>query len=235
MPRKPRILIDGMALHIVQRGVDRNATFFDTEDYLHYLELLREAGELFDLQIHAYCLMTNHIHLLLTPVQASELPRAMKRLTQLYVQRVNRIYSRSGPLWAGRYKASLVGSANYLLSCYRYVELNPVRAKMVEHPVDYPWSSYKHNSGKCPSPLISPHSVYYGLGADPLARQQSYLSLVNDGVDNRVLEQIRDATSQGFPLGDSLFLEQIEEMIGRRLELKHPGRPSKLSLGLRQK
>ena len=235
MPRKPRVLVDGMALHIVQRGVDRAATFFDTDDYLLYLELLRQAAELHGLQVHAYCLMTNHIHLLLTPIEASELSPAMKRLTQIYVQRINRLYNRSGPLWSGRYKATLVGSDRYLLSCYRYIELNPVRANMVSHPAEYQWSSFKFNSGRCRSTLIEPHPAYIALGSDSKQRHFAYKALVAEALTNVELNQIRDATRQGVPLGDSQFVAKIEEMSGRRLELKRPGRPTLIESKLRQK
>ena len=233
MPRKPRILIDGMAAHIVQRGVDRGATFFTTEDYLLYLELLREASELFGLQVHAYCLMTNHIHLLLTPNEAVDLSPAMKRLTQIYVQRINRFYRRSGPLWSGRYKTALVGSDNYLLSCYRYIELNPVRASMVTSPSEYPWSSYKFNAGLCPSSLITPHPAFEALGPDPKSRSSVYKDIFQEALDRQVVQQIRDATRQGVPFGDGRFVAQIEQMVGRRLKVRSVGRQSSIS-SLRQ-
>ncbi len=233
MPRKPRILIDGMAVHIVQRGVDRGATFFTTEDYLLYLELLREASDLFGLQVHAYCLMTNHIHLLLTPSEAVDLSPAMKRLTQIYVQRINRLYSRSGPLWSGRYKTALVGSDNYLLSCYRYIELNPVRARMVTSPSEYPWSSYKFNVGLCPSSLITPHQAFEALGHDSESRSSVYKDIFREALDRQVIQQIRDATSQGVPFGDGRFVAQIEQMVGRRLKVRSVGRQSSIS-SLRQ-
>lgn len=235
MPRRPRILIDGMAVHIVQRGVDRAATFFDAEDYLLYLELLREASELFNLQVHAYCLMTNHIHLLLTPAEAADLSPAMKRLTQIYVQRINRRYNRTGPLWSGRYKASLVGSERYLIGCYRYIELNPVRAKMVAHPSDYAWSSFKFNVGRCPSSLVTPHTAYLALGVDPKRRHLAYEQLFEEALLSEELEQIRSATSQGYPVGDSRFIREVEAMLGRRLQLRKPGGQSALESRLRQK
>lgn len=234
MPRKPRILIDGMAVHIVQRGVDRAATFFTAEDYLLYLELLREVSDLFDLRVHAYCLMTNHIHLLLTPTQSENLSPAMKRLTQIYVQRINRLYSRSGPLWAGRYKTALVGTDRYLLSCYRYIELNPVRAKMVSDPSQYPWSSYKFNAGLCPSSLVTPHEAFLGLGSDSAGRAQAYQALFQETLTREVVKHIRETTSQGVPMGDSSFISQIEKMVGRRLALRSVGRQPRIET-LRQK
>lgn len=234
MPRKPRILIDGMAVHVVQRGVDRAATFFTAEDYLLYLELLREVSELFELRVHSYCLMTNHIHLLVTPGHADDLSPAMKRLTQIYVQRINRLYCRSGPLWSGRFKTALVGTDRYLLSCYRYIELNPVRAKMVSDPSDYPWSSYKFNAGLCPSSLIRTHEAYLGLGPDSASRAQAYQALFQETLTREVVKHIRDTTSQGVPMGDSSFISQIEQMVGRRLALRSVGRPPRIDM-LRQK
>lgn len=235
MPRRPRILIDGMAVHIVQRGVDRAATFFDPDDYLLYLELLREAAELFGLQVHAYCLMTNHIHLLLTPTEAADLSPAMKRLTQIYVQRLNRRYHRSGPLWSGRYKASLVGSDRYLLSCYRYIEMNPVRAKMVSSPLEYAWSSHKFNVGVCPSSLVMPHEAYLALGPEPKKIYSAYRQLFEASLAHEELDKIRTSTSQGYPLGDSRFIRQVEQMLGRRLVLRKPGGQSAINSRLRHK
>ena len=234
MPRKPRILIDGTAVHIVQRGVDRAATFFTAEDYLLYLELLREVSELFDLSVHAYCLMTNHIHLLLAPAQADDLSPAMKRLTQIYVQRINRLYGRCGPLWSGRYKTALVGTDRYLLSCYRYIELNPVRAKMVSDPSHYPWSSYKFNAGLCPSGLVTPHEAFLRLGSDSAGRAQAYQALFQEKLPQEVVKHIRDTTRQGLPMGDSSFISQIEQMVGRRLALRSVGRQPRIDM-LRQK
>lgn len=234
MPRKPRILIDGMAVHIVQRGVDRGATFFTNEDYLLYLDLMREACELFDLKLHAYCLMTNHIHLLLTPSEAADLSSAMKRLTQIYVQRINRMYNRSGPLWSGRFKTALVGSDRYLLSCYRYIELNPVRARMVSSPSEYPWSSYKQNVGICPPTFITPHPVFEALGPDLASRSEAYKDIFRETLGDEVVKQIQDATSQGLPVGDRHFVSQIEQRVGRRLELRPVGRQPRIT-SLRQK
>ncbi len=160
MPRRPRIVIPQMPLHVIQRGNNRQACFFADEDYRRYLDWLREyAGEL-GCDIHAYVLTTNHVHLLLTPREADSVGRLMKRLGQRYVQYVNRVYQRSGTLWEGRFKSCLTQEEQYVLGCYRYIELNPVRAGMVEHPADYPWTSYRINAQNEKSELVTPHPLY---------------------------------------------------------------------------
>lgn len=232
MPRKPRILLDGYAVHIVQRGVDRAATFFDYVDYLAYLNYLKEASDLYGIDVHAYCLMTNHVHLLVTPASAADLPLAMKRTTQLYVQHINKVYRRSGPLWEGRYKASIVGSDRYLLSCYRYIELNPVRARMVEGPSDYRWSSHRVNACDQISSLVTPHPTYLSLGIDDKRRATAYVELFDTSLDAKALDKIRVCTQQGYPVGDSKFVEQIGQMLDRKLVIRPRGRPSNQRKGV---
>ena len=148
MPRKPRFNIVGIPQHVIQRGNNREPCFYSEQDYQRYLKDLSDSAKKHDCRIHAYVLMTNHVHLLVTPMVEHGISNMMQALGRRYVYYINKNYQRSGTLWEGRYKASLIDNERYLLTCMRYIELNPVRAKMVEHPGEYPWSSYQANAQK---------------------------------------------------------------------------------------
>ena len=163
MPRTARLVVPGLALHVRQRGHNRERCFFDDGDYALYLGLLGYFAREHVCAVHAYCLMTNHVHLLVTPESAQGCARMMKFLAQCYTQHVNRARHRTGSLWDSRFRSCLVTSERYALACYRYVELNPVNARMVEHPRDYRWSSYRANAEGEPDPLVRPHSAYPGV------------------------------------------------------------------------
>ncbi len=193
MPRTARLVVPDMAVHIVQRGHDRAACFFDEADYRAYLEALRQYAAEFGCSVHAYCLMTNHVHLLLTPRTEDGCALMMKRLAQCYTQHVNKVKERTGSLWQGRYRSCLVTSERYALACYRYVELNPVSAGMVGHPRDYRWSSYRANAEGRPDQLIEPHPAYPGVNA--------YRGLFNDELDEALVDELRKATSAGYAAG----------------------------------
>lgn len=156
MPRRARLAVPGIPWHIIQRGNNRSPCFYADEDYRRYLDTLAEQAVKYDCAIHAYVLMTNHVHLLLTPQQEDSAALLMKHLGQRYVQYINRTYRRSGTLWEGRFKSCLAQEERYVLTCYRYIELNPVRANMVARPEDYRWSSYHTNGIGQPDPLITP-------------------------------------------------------------------------------
>ncbi len=225
MPRRPRVHLDGVPLHIVQRGHNREPCFFGEEDYLSYLHWLGEALEEYRCALHAYVLMTNHVHLLLTPKQAAAVPRLVISLGRRYVQYVNRSYRRSGTLWDSRYKSSPIQAQTYLLACQRYIELNPVRAAMVDDPAHYRWSSYRANGlGKVDSRLI-PHSVYRSLGDSGKERQGAYRALFRAPLDRAVIDDIRLALNQNQPLGNERFYARIEKMTGVRREARPRGRP----------
>lgn len=188
-------------MHVVQRGNNRGACFFSDGDRLAYLRFLRESGVEAGCQVHAYCLMTNHVHLLLTPDAADSCAMLMKRVGQLYVQHVNRVHGRTGTLWEGRFRSSIAATEHYVLACHRYIELNPVRAGLVSHPHDYPWSSYRGNAEGREDPLLSPHPAYRALGLDPEGLCGAYRGLFDVGLDSRLLEDIRGASRDGRPLG----------------------------------
>lgn len=227
MPRRPRVHLADTPLHIVQRGHNRDACFFAEADYLAYRDWLGEALAATGCLLHAYVQMTNHVHLLLTPPDAEATSRLMISLGRRYVAYINKTYRRTGTLWDGRYKASLVQAEDYLLLCQRYIELNPVRAAMVDDPAHYRWSSYQANGLGQADPLLTPHSLYLRLGRGKAERLASYRALFRSELDNEAIGDIRLALNQGQPLGNSRFLDRIERVTGQRCEVKSRGRPRK--------
>jgi putative transposase len=224
MPRRPRLNLATVPLHIIQRGNNRQACFFGEEDYRFYLYWLKKGAEKYGCDIHAYVLMTNHVHLLLTPQGKTSASGLMQSLGRRYVQYVNRIYKRSGTLWEGRFKASLVNAEEYLLLCQRYIELNPVRAGMVRDPGAYPWSSYRgHGLGER-NELIHDHELYLALGTRPEERQRAYRELFRAQMDEEATAAIREATNKELILGNERFRQEIEESLGRRIAPRKRGR-----------
>jgi putative transposase len=214
-----------MPLHIVQRGHNRDACFFCDDDYLAYLNWLGEAIKSTGCQLHAYALMTNHVHLLITPEKADAIPKLLISLGRRYVQYINKTYRRTGTLWDSRYKSSLVQAETYLLSCMRYIELNPVRAAMVDDPAYYRWSSYRRNGLGQPDPLLTPHSAYLEISRSDGERQAVYRELFRAQLDDEAVAGIRLALSQSLPLGNKRFHEQIAQAVGERREARPRGRP----------
>ena len=232
MPRCPRIHLNGIPLHTVQRGHNREPCFFGEEDYHAYLHWLNEALNKVRCAHHAYVLVTNHVHLLITPERAESVARVVIALGRRYVQYINTTYRRTGTLWDSRYKSSLIQAETYLLNCQRYIELNPVRADMVNDPARYPWSSYRHNALGEPNRYLSPHPLYRALGKDEHTRQAAYRGLCRAELDNEAISDIRLALVQNQPLGNSRFYAKVETMIGQRREPKLRGRPRKKQDGL---
>lgn len=225
MPRRPRVHLDHVPLHIVQRGHNRGPCFFSEDDYYSYLHWLGEALGEAECALHAYVLMTNHVHLLLTPKQAEAVPKLLISLGRRYVQYINRTYRRTGTLWDSRYKSSLVQAETYLLTCQRYIELNPVRAAMVEDPAHYRWSSYRANGLGQPDARLTPHALYRALGLNEQDRQMAYRALFRAQLDRDAIDDIRLALNQNQPLGNERFYAKIEQMTGIRREIKPRGRP----------
>lgn len=227
MPRRPRIVVAGIALHRIQRGNNRQACFFSEDDYLIYLDWLKEYAGLTGCAVHAYVLMTNHVHLLLTPGEANSAGELMKRLGQRYVQYINRTYCRSGTLWEGRFRSCIAQEDHYLLYCQRYIEMNPVRAEMVAHPAEYRWSSYGFTAQGEPSSLLKPHFMYEGLGQTESTRQAAYRELFRTELKPGIVDEIRKATNGNFALGNERFKAEISQMLGRRVWRGRAGRPKK--------
>ena len=227
MARQPRLDIPGIAQHVIQRGNDRRPCFFRASDYLCYLQALRELSVREHCAVHAYVLMTNHVHLLVTPDAKGQVSRMMQSLGGRYVRYVNDRYHRTGTLWEGRYKSSLVDSDSYLLCCYRYIELNPVRAQIVAEPGEYRWSSYAANALGSLDPVIRAHPRYLVLGEDPAARCAAYRTLVKDAVSEQDLHAIRLQLQRQHALGPDTFRASIEAQLGRRAGPGKIGRPRK--------
>jgi putative transposase len=227
MPRLPRFNLPGIPQHVVQRGNNRQAVFFDESDYRAYLDWLGKGCQAYRVSVHAYVLMTNHVHLLLTPGLSGGIGRLMQFIGRHYVQYVNHSYRRSGTLWEGRYKASVVQFERYFLVCQRYIELNPVRAEMVANTADYRWSSYRSNAHGEANALLSPHEVYVALGADSRSRCRAYRALFAQHIDPAELDSIRRSLHHNHVLGDGRFRDEIGRMMARRLGRAGPGRPRK--------
>jgi len=218
MARLPRFVLVGHPQHIIIRGNNREPVFTSDEDYRFFLDKLTDAAKKHQCDIHAYVLMTNHIHLLATPHKTDGISKMMQMLGRYYVQYFNYTYKRSGTLWEGRYKASLIDSDAYALLCYRYIELNPVRANMVQHPSEYPWSSYRVNALGQYDALVTPHTMYYTLGHDETSRQTQYRSLFTAQIDEISLVQMREATNKAWVLGSEHFKQKIANQLNRRTD-----------------
>jgi putative transposase len=225
MPRRARLSLSDVPLHIIQRGNNRSACFYADEDYALYLHHLKELALRFHCAVHAYVLMTNHVHLLLTPAQEDGASLLMKHLGQRYVQYINRTYRRSGTLWEGRFRSCLAQSEDYVLACYRYIELNPARANMVSRPEDYRWSSYRANALGNHNPLLTPHEQYTRIATTTEARQAAYRALFDAHLEPEMMNEIRSATNGNFALGSERFKREIEQALGRRAMLGVSGRP----------
>lgn len=218
MARLPRLFVPGCSHHVIQRGNNRDACFFDERDYAFYLSELKGSAERFGVAIHAFVLMTNHVHLLVTPDSADSCGKMMQSLGRKYVGYINRVYRRSGTLWEGRYKSTLVDSDRYSLVVSRYIEMNPVRAGMVRAPGEYPWSSYQANALGKPIKLLTPHKVYLALGSTPHDRLKAYRGLFEQEIDRDLLVEIRECTNKSWVLGSSRFKDQIRDAANRRIE-----------------
>lgn len=223
MPRRPRILLAKHPLHIVQRGINREPCFFAEKDYQCYLHWLEEAARACGCAIHAWVLMTNHVHLLLTPAVSGAPARLMQSVGRRYVQYLNRFYRRNGSLWEGRYKSSVVPAETHLLACMRTIELNPLRASMVGDPGAYRWSSYRGNGLGQARSWMTPHPLYLGLDRDPETRA-NYRALFRPQLDDEAANDIREALRLGMPLGNERFAEAICARLGQRRNTGRRGR-----------
>jgi putative transposase len=227
MPRPGRYFLPDQPLHVIQRGNNRQPIFFAADDYSRYRDWLIEAAAAYGCRVHAYVLMTNHVHLLVTPRDARSVPRTLQSLGRRYVRFVNDTYRRTGTLWEGRYRAAVIDSEAYLLACMRYIELNPVRAGMVAHPRDYRWSSYRAHAHGAVDALAQEHALFRRLGKTASERQSAYRALVRAALDPEFIEALRSATNGGWALGSERFERGIAKALGRRATPLPPGRPPK--------
>src|SRR4051812_10432636 len=201
MARLPRLTLPGYPHHIVQRGNNRQAIFAGSADYEALISLLQEYGSKFNVAIHSYVLMSNHFHLLATPQTEDGVPQLLQALGRSYVRIFNKRQGRTGTLWEGRYKSTLIQAERYLLACMVYIDLNPVRAGMVANPADYRWCSYLHYTGRRVDKLVTPHPLYWELGNTPFAREQAYAELVSAGIGSQQQQALTEATFRGWALG----------------------------------
>jgi putative transposase len=227
MARQGRYFLPEQSLHVIQRGNNRQAIFFQADDYVHYRDWLAQAATEYGCAIHAYVLMTNHVHLLVTPRAVGSLPRVMQSLGRRYVRHINNSYRRTGTLWEGRYRAAPIETERYFLACCRYIELNPARARMVRHPREYRWSSYRAHALGAVDALVADHELYERLGRTPADRQMAYRALFRDALDDRVIDDLRTGTNAGWPIGAARFKQHIAEALGRRVAPLPRGRKPK--------
>lgn len=225
MPRKPRFFLPDVPVHMIVRGNSRNVVFAEEDDYAAYLDWLKEGAERYDCRIHAYTLMSNHVHLLCSASEPSHLSKLPQHVGRRYVPYFNHKYGRSGTLWEGRFKASSIDSERYLLTCYRYIELNPVRAGMVKKPDDYRWSSYRANALGAANPLLTPHALYRSLGNNREQQAKRYRESFKEVLDKELIDDIRASVQTGTPLGNDRFKSEVERLLGVKVGQVQRGRP----------
>ena len=225
MARLPRLVVPDQAHHVIQRGHEGVPVFLTAEDYLFFLQCLRDAGRRFRVALHAYVLMPDQVQLLATPTDEAGLARMMQWVGRQYVPYFNRQHKRAGTLWQGRYRASVIEAAEYLLLCTRFIELAPVRAGLAAHAADYPWSSYVHHIGARPDGLITEHALYWALGNTPFEREAAYRDLAEQGLSAEQVKELESAVPKGWALGSPLFKMALEKQGGRRVQPGKRGRP----------
>ena len=225
MARLPRLTLPGYPHHVIQRGNNRQAIFSSPADYQTLLDLLRINAEKFGVAIHAWVLMTNHFHLLATPQTADALPQMMQAVGRSYVRYFNDAQGRTGTLWEGRYKSTLIQTDRYLLACMAYIDLNPVRAGLVAQAADYAWSSHGHYIGRKTDKLITPHPLYWELGNTPFAREAAYADLVRAGVSDQQRADLTQSALSGWALGEDDFVADLQKKTARRVTKGSAGRP----------
>ncbi len=224
MARLPRLTLANAPHHVIQRGNNRQAVFFEPPDYERMLALMAEQAPRFGVALHAYVLMENHFHLLATPTTDEGLPKFMQAVGRSYVRWFNDRHGRSGTLWEGRYRATVLQAERYLLTCMAYMDLNPVRDGLVAEARDYVWSSHRHYAGLRSDRLVTPHPLYWALGNTPFAREAAYADLVQAGIGRRDQTVLTDATLQGWVAGDADFVQALQASTPRRLTKARAGR-----------
>lgn len=227
MARLPRLVVPEQPHHVIQRGNDRRTIFHDDEDRTVFIKSLREAAKMYQVAVHAYVLMPNHIHLLATPADATGLAKMMQWIGRHYVPYFNRRHGRVGTLWQGRFRTSVIDTERYFLVCSRYIELNPVRADLVADPADFAWSSYRHHVGLNADPLITDHSLFWALGNTPFQREAAYRQLVEAGLEAGDIDLLRTSVSAGRPVGTPAFKSALAKRTNRAVEPGKRGRPRK--------
>ena len=230
MARLPRLTLAGYPHHVIQRGNNRQSIFSSAGDYTHLLALMLESASRFEVAVHAYVLMGNHFHLLATPLTDTSLPLMMQALGRDYVRYFNRLQSRSGTLWEGRYRSTLIQADRYLLPCMAYIDLNPVRAGLVAEAKDYPWSSHGRYAGLRADRLITPHPLFWALANTPFGREAAYADMVRSGVSASQQAALTTSVLSGWALGNEEFVADLQKKTARRVQKVQAGRPALKSL-----
>ena len=230
MARLPRLTVPGYPHHVIQRGNNRQAIFSGPPDYRMMLALLEENAKKFGVALHAYVLMSNHFHLLATPSTADGLPQMMQAVGRRYVRYFNDSQQRTGTLWEGRYRSTLIETDSYLLACMAYIDLNPVRAGIARDARDYPWSSHGHYIGLRADRMVTPHSLFWAMGNTPFARENAYGELVNAGISRLQEEALTQSVLSGWVLGGEKFVTDLQKRTERRIRMAKAGRPVRLPL-----
>ena len=225
MARLPRLTLPGYPHHVIQRGNNRQAIFAKTADYQRLLDLLDDNARQFEVAIHAYVLMSNHFHLLVTPQSSDGLPQMMQAVGRRYVRYFNDSQQRSGTLWEGRYRSTLIQTDRYLLACMAYIDLNPVRAGLVAQAADYPWTSHGHYISRQMDKMVTPHPLVWALGNTPFAREAAYAELVQAGINPVQQSALTQATLSGWALGEPDFVADLQKRTQRRVAKGQAGRP----------
>jgi putative transposase len=227
MARLPRLTVPGYPHHVIQRGNNRQPIFVTTADYELLLSLLEEHAKKQQVALHSYVLMSNHFHLLATPQTEEGMPRLMQSVGRSYVRIFNQRHGRTGTLWEGRYRSTLIQAERYLLACMVYIDLNPVRAGMVADPADYPWSSHAHYVGRRTDRLVTPNALYWELGNTPFARELAYAELVRSGLSSAQQQALTDSALRGWALGEPDYVQDLQRRTERRVAKARAGRPFK--------
>lgn len=232
MPRVGRAILSNYPHHIVQRGHNRQVVFAEPRDFERYLGTLAEFKDVYGVKVYAYCLMTNHVHLLVAPETVAGLGQLMKRLAGRQTRYHNALEGRSGTLWESRYKSSPVDTDSYLLACARYIELNPVRARMIIDPQEYPWSSCGSHLGVTDCEWLDIDPCYSALGDTEVQRQERYQEFLHAAIPPGEWALIRSAVQRGQLTGQQRFVDKVEEILGKRIENRSRGRPAKTKFAL---
>jgi len=227
MPRRPRFFVANVPYHVIQRGNNKDVIFRNNGDYLFFLSILKEAKLKYPCFMYSYCLMPNHFHLLIQPSEKDNISFLMKFLGDKYVFYINKKYNRSGTLWEGRFRSSLIDREQYFLACLRYIEMNPVRACLVKAPELYRWSSYRFRAFGEKNHILDLDQWYISLGENSTKQQMNYRRFINDSVLESKIEVIREMTQRGGIAGSDKFKNEIEKILGKKIIIRLPGRPSK--------
>jgi putative transposase len=234
MARLARLYVPDQPQHVILRGLAQQPAFVDEADYALFIDTLRSAARDYRLSVHAYVLLPDGVHLLVTPHDEASLPKTMQAVGRRYVAYFNRRHGRRGTLWEGRYRATVIEGERYFLVCSRLIELSPVRRQLAVAPEQYRWSSYGHHIGLSIDPVVTDHQLYWQLGNTPFERQRAYLQLCEQPLDPRTVDELQQATLKGWVLGGEPYRAWAAREANRRISPLQRGRPRKIKAAVEQ-